>query len=848
MHSVLYVDDEPLLQKVTKLYLERNSDFSVDTVESAKEALSILKNRSYDAIISDYQMYDMDGIELLKELRKSGDNTPFIIFTGRGREDVVIEAFESGADFYLQKGGDPKAQFAELIHKIKQAVSRHKTEKALVESELKFRNIVENSPDLIIQRNAEGYALYVSPSSESILGYKPEELIGTHFSELMGPEEAERALKHNYPLSSGIKPGPIQLKLLKKDGSYADVECSASYLNGKDESGGIQTISRDISYRIKAEEEIRSRDELYRSLAETVPGMIYIVDPEGRLLFVNSAAAAGFGKKSEEITGKNLYEIYPEEQAGGHMKAVKAVIGSGKPFYREMVEKLPAGDFWISVRLTPLKNSSGNITGVLGISYDITPRKRVEEALKKSESQYSETLNAMTEAVSVVDENLNFLLVNEAFRKMARENGYEVPDNVLGLNIKDAIPFLPEEILEEYRKVFSTGEALKNEERIKVGEKTIYAISIKIPVFSDGNVAKVVTVLHDITQVKKAKSDLRESGEFIRVLFDSARDAIFIKNRNLEYTHVNPYMCDLFGLTPDEIIGKTDRKIFGERVPYTIHDSDMEVLEGRTCSYDISHWLKGEKYHFSVVKVPLRDEDGSVFGICGISRDITGRKHTENALGVANRKLSLLSKITRHDLRNKITAILGYCELARDETENESVLRLIEREEASLEEMTTIIEFLKKYETVESEPSRWLSLQSELTGYISGVETGGIPVDLDLEGLEIFSDAIFIRIFSDLINNSVIHGGSVSNIRIGWKVSDEQIKIVYGDDGAGIPADIKEKIFVKGFGKGSGLGLYYIREILGVIGMTIAETGEEGKGAVFEIMVPVDICRFPQSG
>lgn len=845
MYSVLYVDDEPLLLEVTKTYLENNSDIVVDTVESAEDALSILNTRRFDAVVSDYQMPEMDGIEFLKELRRSGDEIPFIIFTGRGREDVVIEAFESGADFYIQKGGEFKSQYAELIHKIKQAVSKHNAEKALAESELKFRKLVEISPDLIIQTDADGYAVYVSPSSEKILGYKPEELIGTRYSELMEPEDIERVEKHDTRLSSGLNTVPFEIKIRGKDGSFADLESSAVLINGKDLSGGVQVIARDMSYRKEAEAEIRLKDELYRSLAETVPGMIYIISPEGRVLYVNSAAASGFGKTPPDITGSFLRDIFPPEQAGCHMRAIRAVISTGEPYYTEMLEILPDGEFWISVSLSPLKDTTGKITGVLGISFDVTARKTVDEALKKSESQYAETLDAMTDAVSVVDEDLNFLLVNEAFRKMSRGNGFEMPDHVSGLRINDIIPFLPDKTIDEYREVLSTGKVLTSDEEITVGGRIFYTVSTKIPVFSGSEVVKVVTIIRDVTKERKVKADLRESGEYLRVLFESARDAIFIKNVNLEYTHANPYMCEIFDLEKRDVIGKTDDDIFSEGYPDIIHESDMGVLEGKTCSYDISHRLKGEKYHFSVVKVPVRGEDGSVVGICGISRDITGRKRTEDALGLANRKLGLLSKITRHDLRNKITAIMGYCELARDETDSESIKMFIDREEASLEEMTTIIEFLKKYETLESEPARWLALQREISEYISGVESGGISAEIDLEGLEIFSDSIFIRIFSDLINNSVMHGGTVSGIKIGWRESKDHIRIIYEDNGCGIPEELKEKIFTKGFGKGTGLGLYYIREILGVIGISILETGEEGKGAVFEIEVPVDICRFP---
>ena len=144
MISVLYVDDEEGLLELGKLFLEKSGQFRVDTVTSADEALRILKSTSYDAIVSDYQMPDMDGIALLKAIRTEFSDLPFIIFTGKGREEVVIEAFENGADFYLQKGGQPRPQFLELGHKITAAVRRRKAEKALLESENRYRNVVED--------------------------------------------------------------------------------------------------------------------------------------------------------------------------------------------------------------------------------------------------------------------------------------------------------------------------------------------------------------------------------------------------------------------------------------------------------------------------------------------------------------------------------------------------------------------------------------------------------------------------------------------------------------------------------------------------------------------------------
>ena len=146
---VLYVDDEPSLLEIGKLFLEREGGFDVDTFESASDALIRLETKRYDAILSDYQMPGMDGITFLTRIRTSGNKTPFIIFTGRGREEVVIEALNNGADFYIQKGGDPLAQFAELSNKIRYAVSRKQSEAALEVSEVMEREMEFHEKELM---------------------------------------------------------------------------------------------------------------------------------------------------------------------------------------------------------------------------------------------------------------------------------------------------------------------------------------------------------------------------------------------------------------------------------------------------------------------------------------------------------------------------------------------------------------------------------------------------------------------------------------------------------------------------------------------------------------------------
>ena len=145
---ILYVDDEPTLLDVGRILLEESGNYSVTTVESAPAALELLKNEQFDAIVSDYMMPDMDGIRFLVEVRTHFGPVPFIMFTGKGEKEEVIQAINNGADFYLQKGDDAELLFVDLSHKIRQAVSRRRAEEALRETNAYLNNLFDyaNAP------------------------------------------------------------------------------------------------------------------------------------------------------------------------------------------------------------------------------------------------------------------------------------------------------------------------------------------------------------------------------------------------------------------------------------------------------------------------------------------------------------------------------------------------------------------------------------------------------------------------------------------------------------------------------------------------------------------------------
>jgi len=183
MYSVLYVDDEPDLLELGQVFLQKYWNLSVTTVSSPEEAFHYLKISTFDIIISDYQMPTMDGITFLKNLRKSQFYEPFILFTGKGREEVVIDAINNGADFYLQKGGPPKSQFTELFNMIQKAVGKRRAELELQRVSYQSKAIINHLPDPTFAINEQRVIIAWNKEMESLTGFHELEMIGRNLSE-----------------------------------------------------------------------------------------------------------------------------------------------------------------------------------------------------------------------------------------------------------------------------------------------------------------------------------------------------------------------------------------------------------------------------------------------------------------------------------------------------------------------------------------------------------------------------------------------------------------------------------------------------------------------------------------
>ncbi len=238
MHTVLYVDDEPDDLELGRIFLERDGQFRVETRSSAAAGLAALRERPYDAIISDYQMPIMDGISFLKAVRSEFGDVPFLLLTGRGREEVAMAAINNGADRYLQKGGNPAIQYAELAHGIRQAILRREAEQELRMSEERFRRLFEQTPLGVALVGPDLRFQTVNPALCRMLGYTEEELVGRPFSSVTDPGDVPLSIAETERLLRGETPFVrIEKRYLRKDGSLVRGRVTVSPI--RDEHGAV---------------------------------------------------------------------------------------------------------------------------------------------------------------------------------------------------------------------------------------------------------------------------------------------------------------------------------------------------------------------------------------------------------------------------------------------------------------------------------------------------------------------------------------------------------------------------------------------------------------------------------
>ncbi|MEN6443980.1 MAG: PAS domain S-box protein [Methanoregula sp.] len=775
--SVLYVDDESALLDVSKAYLERTHEFAVTTATSAPAALELIKSNGIQAIVSDYQMPGMDGIEFLKKLRATEKNLPFILFTGKGREEVAIQAFENGADSYLQKGGDPKSQFAELMHKIKEAVE-HRHADMQVKTLNRLYSVLSATSQAIIRIHDKKELLNeICRISVDTGGFVMA------WAGLVNPKNHTLETVATYGQSNGFMD---KIAISTDDIPLGQGPTGTAFREKK------FNVCNDIATDAKKAPWCKGALERgYQSVA----AFPFAADTKNAGVITFYASEPGF-------------------------------------FNDQIIRLLDEQSRDISFAFVTLEHDEEKMA--------------VEDELKKSELQYRRLFETAQDAILILDGDTGEII--DANKFIIDMLGYPLV-YFIGRHLWE-LGFIKDKYIAQhaFAELTTKGYIRYDDLPLETKDGQSMAVEFVSNVYFVGDKRIIQCNIRDITGRKSVQDALLASERRYRRLFETAQDGILILDEETGMIlDANKCILDMLIYPLEYFIGKRLWELGFIKDKSFAQRAFTELKTNGSIRYD---------------DLPLERKDGQSIDVEFISnvypvndhkivqcniRNITQRKRAESALALAIRKLTLLSSITRHDIRNQLLALEGYLELSKGSLSDPvKTGEFVAKEEKIAENIGHQIDFTKDYEDMGVNAPVWQDVHRIIRKVVGTLPMRTIRVEADGPVLEVFADPLLEKVFYNLIDNALRYGGEqMTAIRMTALEENQKLVIAVKDDGNGISDEDKKHLFNKGFGRHTGLGLFLSREILSITGITITETGVPGKGAQFEMTVPDGAWRFP---
>ncbi|HUU75150.1 MAG TPA: PAS domain S-box protein [Methanoregulaceae archaeon] len=664
MTSVLLVDDEPALLDVARLFLERKADFQVHTAISAQSALEKLKLRSYDVIISDYEMPEMNGIEFLKIVRQEWKDLPFIIFTGKGREEVVIEALNAGADFYLQKGGNPRTQFVELRNMVLQAVKRHRAELDLIRSEKRLNDIINHLPYATFAIDRSGVVIAWNRTIEELTGVKAEDMIGKGNNEyaipfygykrpllidlIFRPEEEIDELYQN--ISKYENTLTAETPLPKPRGKDAILWGKASPLydeNGQ-LTGSIESIV-DISGQRRTEKALTASEQKYYQVLDQAQ-LAILVAQDGLTKYLNPYGLDAFGFSLEQIIDRPFIDlIHPEDRQIVMENYQKRLSSSPSP------EKY---SFRIIDRCGKVRLVEINVIVIqwdgrpatLNFVFDITERSRTEDALKKSEGR----LNLAIEGINLGVWETDYRTSTHQFNAQAAKilgfepvELYHSTDQWVALVHPDDLPRLIN-LIESHQKELTTYYEAEYRIRHKEGHYIWVRVLGKTTEYDDAGTPVIATgIMLDITEQKHNEAALVDSNRKYRSLLRTSPDAIIISDPSGKIRMANARAARLQGFDRTDEMNGLNILDFSLNEDLSRFMDFLSHLSQDNVSREefIFQRKDGSTYPAEISASIVTDRDEKSYAVQAIVRDVTERRKAEEALRANERRFKELAEM-----------------------------------------------------------------------------------------------------------------------------------------------------------------------------------------------------------
>jgi PAS domain S-box-containing protein len=734
---------------------------------------------------------------------------------------------------------DKKGEIIGVLGTYLDITARRRAEEALKESEYRFRELFNSmSSGVAVYRAVDDGADFVfvdfNHGAENIDNISRQEVIGKRLGEVFPGVQEFGLLEVFQRVWRTGKPEHFPVSRYRDERIAGWRENFVYRLP----SGEIVTIYDDITERKRAEEALRASEERYRGLTEASPDQIFIIGRDDTMKYANTAALKMFHLPAGEVIGRSRKDLFPPDIANEQGIDIRKVFNTGEKVRKEESIRFGGQEFWIDTNLVPLKDEAGHINAVLGIARDITTRKRAEEEMKQSFERFKTVMDSIDALVYVTDmQTFEILFLN----KYGKDVWGEVEGKVCWMTIQSGqtgpCPFCTNDRLVDANGLPAGTYSWEFRNTVNGRWYDCRDSAIR---WLDGRIVRL-EIATDITDRKRVEEALRASEQRSEKLLEALPDMMFVISREGVYLDFSVPDPAALAVPPDRIIGMNVRDSgFGEETTNRIlHFISLALETKQLQRFEYELTLPWGTRQYEARVVALSNDEA-----LGIVRDITDRLRVEEALHQANKKLNILSSITRHDILNLIMAIRGYLELSEDLITNPELLGYLARENEAVNAIQRQIEFTRYYQDIGVEEPKWQDVR-EIVGRVSQqLDLTGIVLENLLPELEVFADPLIEKVFYNLIENSLRHGEHVTTIGFSSAETDSGLVISYRDNGVGISKEDKKKLFQRGFGKHTGLGLFLSREILSITGITIQENGEPGNGVHFEIVVPGGSYRF----
>ena len=843
---VLHVDDEPDFVDLTATFLEREYDqLTVETGTSASDGLDRLADTEFDCIVSDYDMPEQNGIEFLEAVRNEYPDLPFILYTGKGSEEIASEAVSVGVTDYLQKGSGTD-HYIILGNRIKNAVEQFRSQQALTKRnrELRrYKRMINSIHEAACIYDSEGRFELVNEYLAEWYNSTPEKLVGNQsnliqqlreqadgdpFQELLSGERSEirGEIDDNFA-NHGHAVLEYRLTPLRADGTIE----------------GIVGIARDITDRRAHQAELKRKERAM----DAAPVGITISDPshdDNPLIYVNDRFTEVTGYAREEALGSNCRFLQGEHTSPEAVARMRKAIDNEEPVTVELQNYRQDGtEFWNRVSIAPVYGEDGKLTNYVGFQQDVTGEKEREQELHEEQAFIKQSLDTLVDIFYYVDTDGNFQRWNT---KLPELTGYS--DEEIGS--MNAVEFFEgkhrEAIEHSIYEILETGSHV-TEAKITTadGRQVPHEFRGVRMTNNDGEPTGIIGIARDITEQKERERQLKKKTEELeqlatkfemqyRTLFEEA-PVMTILTRAEDGGPViedcNSQFVKTLGYDEDAILDSELAEF------YTPDSTEMLLEEGgyrRSLKGEFDRERRelvtadGEIIEALLRAVPRRTTDGDIIGTMAMYIDITERESAKRA----NERLEEFTSVVSHDLRNPLNVATGRLGLVAEECDSDhldDIEQALNRMETLIDDLLTLAREGK--EVTEIQP---VDLAKMINACWENVETDQAVLITNTNRSVRADRSRLKQVFENLFRNAVEHGGADVSVTVG----DLDDGFYIEDDGPGIPSGERDDIFEAGYSRseeGTGFGLSIVERIVTGHDWQIRVTEGSDGGARFEI-------------